>query len=122
MSDKPVAERLQVKGDRCLAVVGAPAALDKLIGAKKARADAADAQVVLLFVPNRAAFNTKLPPLLKNMGKEAILWVAYPKLTSSLAGDLSRDVIHELAPKHGLDTVSQIAIDDDWSALRLKRI
>ena len=53
---------------------------------------------------------------------DAILWLAYPKLTSKLAGDLSRDVIHEWAPSHGLDTVSQIAIDADWSALRLKRI
>ena len=41
---------------------------------------------------------------------------------SRLAADLSRDVIHALAPKHGLDTVSQIAIDEDWSALRLKRL
>jgi len=31
-------------------------------------------------------------------------------------------VIHALAPKRGLDTVSQIAINDDWSALRLKRL
>jgi len=31
-------------------------------------------------------------------------------------------VIHKLAPEYGLDTVSQIAIDDDWSALRLKRV
>jgi hypothetical protein len=56
------------------------------------------------------------------MPTSAILWVAYPKLSSKLAGDLSRDVIHTLAPKHGLDTVSQIAIDEDWSALRLKRV
>jgi hypothetical protein len=52
----------------------------------------------------------------------AILWVAYPKLSSGLAADLSRDIIHALAPKYGLDTVSQIAIDEDWSALRLKRV
>ena len=26
-----------------------------------------------------------------------------------------------LAPRYGLDTVSQIALDEDWSALRLKR-
>jgi hypothetical protein len=122
MSDKPVAERLQVKGERRLAVIGAPAAADKLVGAKKARADATDADVVLLFTPNRKGFDAQLPPLLKKISKTAILWVAYPKLTSSLAADLSRDVIHKLAPKHGLDTVSQIAIDDDWSALRLKRI
>ena len=121
MSDKPVAERLQVKGERRLCVIGASVAIDKLIGAKKARADVAEADVVLLFAPDRAALDAKLPALLKTMQKTAILWVAYPKLTSSLAGDLSRDVIHTLVPRHGLDTVAQIAIDDVWSALRLKR-
>ena len=37
MSDKPVAERLQVKGGRRLAVIGASAELEKTIGAGKAR-------------------------------------------------------------------------------------
>ena len=122
MSDKPVAERLQVKGARRLAVIGAAPALDKMIGVKNSRAEVGDADVVLLCVPGRAAFDAKLPGLLKKMRKDAILWIAYPKLTSSLAADLNRDVIRELAPKHDLDTVSQIAIDEDWSALRLKRI
>jgi len=122
MSDKPVAERLQVKGERRLAVIGAPADLDKAIGVKKARADAAKADVILLFVPNRAELDAQLPMVLKKALPVAILWLAYPKLTSNLAADLSRDVIHALAPKYGLDTVSQIAIDDDWSALRLKRV
>lgn len=122
MSDKPVAERLQVKATRTLAVVGASAALDKAVGAARARADAAKADVVLLFVADRKALDKQLPAVLKKMTPETIFWLAYPKLTSKLAGDLSRDVVHALAPKHGLDTVSQIAIDDDWSALRLKRI
>jgi len=122
MSDKPVAERLQVKGERRLAVIGAPAGLDKAIGVKKARADAAKADVILLFVPNRVELDAQLPMVLKKALHTAILWLAYPKLTSNLAADLSRDVIHALAPKYGLDTVSQIAIDDDWSALRLKRV
>jgi len=122
MSDKPVAERLQVKGERRLAVIGASAALEKTVGAKTARADIAKADVILLFVPDRAGFDTQLPALLKKALPAAIIWLAYPKLTSSLAADLSLDVIHKLAPKHGLDTVSQIAIDDDWSALRLKRV
>ena len=122
MSDKPVAERLQVKGDRTLAVVGASAAVDRKIGAKSARTDIAEADVVLLFAENRARLDKALPAALKTARKDSIFWVAYPKLASKLAADLSRDIIHALAPKHGLDTVSQIAIDDDWSALRLKRI
>ena len=122
MSDKPVAERLQVKGDRRLAVIGASAALEKTVGASKARGDLAKADVVLLFAANRAGLDVNLRNVLNKMTATAILWVAYPKLSSKIAADLSRDVIHALAPRHGLDTVSQIAIDEDWSALRLKRI
>ena len=120
MSDKPVAERLQVKGDRRLAIIGATADLDGAIGAS--RADIAVADVVLLFTPDRARLDAGLPAVLAGMSPSAILWIAYPKLTSSLAADLNRDVIRNLAPNHGLDTVSQIAIDEDWSALRLKRV
>jgi hypothetical protein len=46
----------------------------------------------------------------------------WPSPSPFRAGDLSRDVIAGLAPKHSLYTVSQIAIDEDRSALRLKRI
>jgi hypothetical protein len=121
MSDKPVAERLQVKGARRLAVLNAPAELEDMIGVAGARADPAEADVVLLFAADRARFDGELPSLLKKMRKDAILWLAYPKLTSRLAGDLGRDIIHAAAPAFGLDTVSQIAIDGDWSALRLKQ-
>jgi hypothetical protein len=61
MSDKPVAERLQVKGDRRLAVIGASAALEKTVGAANARADLAKADVVLLFAPNRAGLEGSCP-------------------------------------------------------------
>lgn len=122
MSDKPIAERLQVKGNRHLAVVGAPADLESTVGAGDVRADVPKADVILLFTPDRARFDALVPSVLATSSREAILWVAYPKLTSRLAADLSRDIIHGLAPAYGLDTVSQIAIDNDWSALRLKRI
>ncbi len=122
MSDKPIAERLQVKGTRRLTVLGASFELDRAIGVPDRRAALADAEIVLLLVPNRAGLDTALPEILSKAQTRAILWVAYPKLTSPLATDLSRDVIRALAPAYGLDTVSQIAIDDDWSALRLKRV
>jgi hypothetical protein len=45
-----------------------------------------------------------------------------PELTSKQVGDLNRHKLREAAHNHGLDTVSQIAIDEDWSALRFKRM
>jgi hypothetical protein len=122
MSEKPVAERLQVKGERRLAVIGALAALDDKIGVDDRRCRAAEAAVVLLFAAGRAHLETVLPKTLEAASKDAIIWIGYPKLTSRLAGDLSRDLVRALAAKSGLDTVSQIAIDDDWSAMRVKRV
>jgi hypothetical protein len=46
--------------------------------------------------------------------------LAYPKLSSKLARYLSRDTIHAAVETWGWSAVSQIAIDTDWSALRLK--
>jgi len=120
MSDKPVAERLQIKGTRRLAVINAPKSVDNQIGARKVRVGMNAADVALLFVRNRAELDEKLPSVLGSLKNAAIFWLAYPKLTSKRAGDLNRDIIHKLAPQHGLDTVAQIAIDEDWSALRLK--
>ena len=122
LSEKPVAERLQVKGERRLAVVGAPAEVDAAIGVLQEHAQPADADVLLLFVASRAALDAELADVLPNLRQNAILWLAYPKLSSRLAGDLNRDVIRAAVPACGLAPVSQIAIDDDWSALRLKRL
>lgn len=116
MSDKPLAERLQVKKDRRLALADSPLVLEA------PAAPLAEAEVVVQFVRNRTEFEAKIPPLLKSIRADAILWVAYPKLTSKLAGDISRDVIHSGAPSLGIDCVSQIAIDEDWSAMRMKRL
>jgi hypothetical protein len=119
MSDKPVAERLQVKNGRRLAIIGAPPPVDRRIGAPRAKPGEAD--VVLLFARDAAGLKKQIAELLRAPAA-AILWLAYPKLTSKLARDLSREVVRETAAERGLDTVSQIAIDEDWSAMRLKRM
>ena len=77
---------------------------------------------MLLFTPDRATLDIAVPEVAKAARADAIIWIAYPKLTSRQARDLNRDVIHTLMPRFGLDAVSQIAVDDDWSAMRMKRI
>ena len=58
-----------------------------------------------------------LKPSLKPQG---LLWVTYPKGTSKMKVDVNRDIIREYSETIGLKTVAQIAIDETWSALRLK--
>jgi hypothetical protein len=122
MSDKPLLERLRVKGARTFAVANLDPKLEAGFDLPCPRVAVEAADVVLAFAANRTDLDAMLPGVLKALKPGAILWVAYPKLTSKLAGDLNRDIIHNLVPAYGLDTVSQIAVDADWSALRFKRV
>lgn len=48
------------------------------------------------------------------------LWIAYPKKSGSLRSDLSRDHGWEPIAALGLLAVTQVALDQDWSALRFR--
>jgi hypothetical protein len=117
-----VAERLQLKAGRRLAALNGPLAISDSLAGERDRATAEEADVVVLFVRDRAELDLLLPDAVAAIRPEAILWLAYPKLTSSMPGDLNRDRIHTVCLAMGLKTVSQIALDHDWSAMRLKRL
>jgi hypothetical protein len=58
---------------------------------------------------------------LRAIERGAVLWFAYPKQTSKrYTSDLNREVCWEVLKTVSLRPVRQIAIDDDWSALRFK--
>lgn len=123
MSDKPLAEKLQVKHGRRLALVDVPIGLDLALGPEVPRAEMVEgAEVVLCFAGSVAELARTLPALVPRLAPGAILWLGYPKLGTALASDIQRDVIHRYAPTIGLDCVAQIALDPVWSALRLKRV
>jgi len=72
-------------------------------------------------------FATRLPEihrfaqkLSKHAAPNALVWISYPKKTSKLAGDLSRDVIRKAMSSAGWRAVSIVAIDEVWSALRFR--
>ncbi|MGD9933860.1 MAG: hypothetical protein AB7T37_09075 [Dehalococcoidia bacterium] len=55
--------------------------------------------------------------------ESAALWVAYPRESSKrYQSDFSRDGSWETLGRQGLEPVRQAAIDDDWSALRFRRM
>jgi hypothetical protein len=56
------------------------------------------------------------------LNDDAILWFAYPKKSSrKYQSDISRDNGWKPLGSLGFEGVRQIAIDDDWSALRFKQ-
>jgi hypothetical protein len=78
---------------------------------------------VLSFALSRAELTQQAAELVRQSTPEAILWFAYPKQTSkAYKSDLNRDRCREVLADFGLEPNRQIAIDDDWSALRFKKV
>ena len=109
--------KLQLKPGQTVALVGTGPELE--IGASTAGPESAS--TVVAFAKDSGELKAQLIVLAEVAGRGGIPWVAYPK-AKQLGTDLTRDVIRDLVPTAGLDPVRQIALDDVWSALRLKAI
>ena len=61
-----------------------------------------------------------LPPT--SLG-DVVVWFAYPKGSSKrYRCEFNRDTGWEAVREEGFDSVRQVAIDEDWTALRFRRI
>ena len=114
-------------GDRVL-VLDAPSDPDGLLGPMPAGASfwtasgADGADVAIAFSTDLVAFRVQIPLFRKLARSARAMWVAYPKLSSAKAGSLSRDIIRTTLDETDITTVTQIAIDDTWSAIRLRPV
>ncbi len=125
MSDKSVARKLLIKTRHTVLLVNAPkdykttlGALPKGVKIETRLAPAAD--VIQVFVANRKELEAQLSNLKPLLSSKSILWVSYLKGTSKTKTDINRDSIHAYAKTLGLQGVSLISVDADWSAMRFK--
>ena len=51
---------------------------------------------------------------------DGLLWISYPKKSSKVKTDLTRDVLWELMSDTGLRPVTQVSVDSTWSAMRFR--
>ncbi|MFM1654120.1 hypothetical protein ACI7RC_18770 [Brevibacillus sp. B_LB10_24] len=76
---------------------------------------------VLLFVHSKAELDDYAPKVLPHLRDDAHFWVAYPKKSSKIKTDISRDSGWEVLKEAGYVGVSLISIDDTWSAFRVRK-
>ena len=77
---------------------------------------------IQVFVKDRSELVEALTVLPPRLARNGALWISYYKGTSKFETDINRDSIWPIATSFGLQPVRQIAIDEDWSALRFKLI
>jgi hypothetical protein len=80
-------------------------------------------QFALAFATQQAELDRLSKILAAAAQGDALLWFAYPKGTSKrYTCEFNRDTGWHVIRAAGFDTVRQIAIDEDWSALRFRRL
>ena len=77
---------------------------------------------VLLFTKDKAALDKLLPKTLKALKEDGLFWIAYPKKSSVIKTDITRDNGWDALQAAGYEAVSLVAIDDTWSALRFRSL
>ena len=77
---------------------------------------------LLVFIRDKSAFEGFLNTDLAKVEYDTVLWFAYPKGTSGVKTDVNRDILWAIARQNNLDAVGAVAIDNVWSAIRLRPI
>lgn len=125
MPDKTAAEKMVVKNASSLAVLndgGEHGELMTQLPPGRLVREGERADWILLFARNRAELLQFLPAAQARLAPGGAVWVAYRKGGAKAGSDIQRDDIRDFAHTVGFDSVAMIAIDSEWSALRLKQI
>jgi hypothetical protein len=83
----------------------------------------AKAGFALLFVRSQAQIDQWVPQLAACLEGDALFWCCYPKSSSKrYRCDFNRDTGWAIFGQLGYEPVRQVAIDEDWSALRFRKV
>ncbi len=126
MAAETLLEKLQIKDEKNLLIQGLPSSIEKQFIKltfsknvtpllKKRKIDFA-----LVFAVSQRQLADILKDVIPALQDGAKLWIAYPKLTSKIASDLSRDKNWDFVSDYGFEAVRMIALDNVWSAGVLK--
>ncbi len=78
---------------------------------------------LLAFVTSKSQVDALAGPVAARAAGDATVWFAYPKGTSKkYRCDFNRDTGWDALKALGFDTVRAVAIDQDWTALRFRRV
>lgn len=125
----PLFKKLNLKDQRAIAVLDAPEsfepeflALDGITVVRKL-GKGSKIGFGIAFAVTRKQLDEASSALVAAADGDAVLWIAYPKGTSRrYKCEFNRDGDWSVLRRAGFDSVRQVAIDEDWSALRFRRV
>jgi hypothetical protein len=123
-------KKLNYKGHKQVFALNAPASFDvnlqsiageATVKTKLGKAD--KVEFAIGFATKQTELDQIVNQVAPKLEGDAILWLCYPKGTSKkYKCDFNRDTGWAMAGQYDLEPVKQVAIDEDWSALRFRKV
>lgn len=123
----PLTKKMGVKPGQKMLVMNAPEGYRELLGrlpegTALSLAPEGEYDFVQLFVRDSLELEAMGTRAISAVRRGELLWLCYPKKSSGVNSDLTRDEGWELVSKAGLRPVSQVAVDETWSAVRFRPV
>lgn len=127
MADKSVCEKLLIKSGYKILLVNAPKGYKETLGEMPEKVDLLmcnepGANFIQLFIYNRRELIDQVVKLKQHLKSETVFWISYLKGTAKIQTDINRDSLNEYLKSIGMQIVSMVSVDSDWSAARVKPI
>ena len=123
----PLAKKLRIQpGQRIMVLNSPPGYLEKLgdlpEDVQLMDEPAEELDLVHLFVRNIPELEDLGPSAINSVKYDGLLWVSYPKKSSKVKTNISRDVGWEIMADNEFRPVTQVSIDETLSALRFRPV
>ena len=124
-----VFKKLNLKDQTEIAIVNAPASFEPEIASlrgvavRRSFASGAPLSFSLAFVTKQGDVDACARGTAERTVGDAVVWFAYPKQSSKrYSSEIDRDRGWDVLGAAGFEPVRMVAIDEDWSAVRFRRV
>jgi hypothetical protein len=122
MPESPLAKKIKLKPGLKAAVINAP---ENYLDELKHDADVSQKlsgrfDWIQIFAKNKKELESLVPKAVKALKPESILWLSFPKGSSRIQTDLTRDKGWEVLQELDLKWVTLISVNENWSAFALR--
>jgi hypothetical protein len=122
-------QKLNLKNQTQIVVLNAPESFEAELSALKgvtilgSLKSVNEIEFSLAFVRKQQEVDTLAKVIAEKSARDAVVWFAYPKGTSKkYKSEINRDHGWQVLGDLGFEPVRSVAIDEDWSGLRFRRV
>lgn len=122
MAESPLAKKMKLKSGLKAAVINAPENYVDTLKHDTALSPTLSGKFdwIQIFVRNRSELDVLAPKATKALKPESIFWISFPKGTSKIQTDLTRDKGWDILQKLDLKWVNLVSVNETWSAFALR--